>query len=607
MGNSARPTIVATYEERAAHFRAAAGQLRRRYERLTWVRLLVFVGIVALSILAWSETPWWNGLLATAFLLLLFAALVRRHERIQRSARHQEQLAEANERELRVLDHQFADGPSGEAFVDAHHPYTYDLDIFGPHSLFQYLNRGNTSLGQSALASWLQAPAPAERVRERQEALRELAQRMDWRQHFQAYGATVQEEEGQIKKLHTWLDMPPVVLGHRWRRLSLWLAPLLGIAGIALWILWLPWFFALLFFVPAGLVLRNALEDVGRLHHQTGRASEILGRYADLIGHSEGGRFESPLLRKLQGTFLGGDVSASRAIRRLSYRLSQLDVRYNAFAILLELTVVWDLQQAYRLDRWKAVHRGHLPAWFAALGELEALLSLATLHHNQPDWAFPQLSDEPELRAGDLGHPLLPSDKRVGNDLHIPTRGHIHLVTGSNMAGKSTWLRSVGINTVLALAGAPVCARRMRLPELQVYTSMRTQDALHESTSSFFAELKRLKFIIEAVEDPGLTDGRPVFFLLDEILKGTNSRDRHTGAKALIRQLIRGRGAGLIATHDLELGALEAEADGQIENWAIEVDIRDGQLHFDYTLRRGVSQSFNATLLMRRMGIKVEA
>ena len=173
------------------------------------------------------------------------------------------------------------------------------------------------------------------------------------------------------------------------------------------------------------------------------------------------------------------------------------------------------------------------------------------------------------------------------------------------MAGKSTWLRTVGINIVLALAGAPVCATEFRLPLLQVYTSMRTQDALHESTSSFYAELKRLKFIIEAVEDPAKTNDIPVFFLLDEILKGTNSRDRHTGAKALIRQLIASRGAGLIATHDLELGALEAEAEGRIENWAIEVDIKDGKLFFDYKLKRGVSQSFNATLLMQQMGIKI--
>ena len=263
------------------------------------------------------------------------------------------------------------------------------------------------------------------------------------------------------------------------------------------------------------------------------------------------------------------------------------------------------MQQAYRIDKWKATHKEQLPHWFEALAEIEALVSLGNLALNNPDWCQPEIQEQREFVANELGHPLIAADKRVSNTIQMPTQGHMHLLTGSNMAGKSTWLRTVGINIVLALAGAPVCAKNMKLPLLQVYTSMRTQDALHESTSSFYAELKRLKFIIEAVEDPAKTDGIPVFFLLDEILKGTNSRDRHTGAKALIRQLIASRGAGLIATHDLELGALEAEADGRIENWAIEVDIRDGQLFFDYKLKRGVSQSFNATLLMQQMGIKI--
>ena len=303
--------------------------------------------------------------------------------------------------------------------------------------------------------------------------------------------------------------------------------------------------------------------------------------------------------------FTEGDVSASQAIHKLAYRVSQLDVRYNAFVFLLEFSIVWDLQQAYRMDKWKLRHRDRLPQWFEALAELEALVSFGNLTMNQPQWIFPTLQEERQLHAEALGHPLLPNDKRVTNDISMPTAGHMHLLTGSNMAGKSTWLRTVGINIVLALAGAPVCARVFRLPQLQVYTSMRTQDALHESTSSFYAELKRLKFIIEAVEDPSKTAGRPVFFLLDEILKGTNSRDRHTGSKALIRQLIASKGAGIIATHDLELGELEAEANNQIENWAIEVDIKDGQLFFDYKLKRGVSQSFNATLLMQQMGIKV--
>lgn len=594
------------YPQRTTTFQQESDELAQRYERLGWVRLVVFVALLAAIILAWRETPWWSGLLVTGLGIGGFAQLVRWHGRIQRQSRHLEHLAAQNRLETQTQQRQVKELYDGTAFADANHPYSFDLDFFGPYSLFQFINRGYTSIGRAALATWLKEPATTATIEERQAAVQELAQLVDWQHHFRAYGADLDEEEGQIDRLKEWLDHPSIVSGNTSRRLALWVAPILFLVATISWLYGLPWFFAILFFIPAGIWLRNSQEEVTRLHAQTGRAAETLKKYAQLIEHTESTHFSSPLLQRLQTVFTGGDVPASRAIQQLAYRVSQLDVRYNAFVILLEFSVVWDLQQAYRMDLWQARHRDSLPNWFAALADLEALISLGNLTTNHPDWAFPSINDTAQLDAQDLGHPLIPGQQRVTNSIVMPTQGHMHLITGSNMAGKSTWLRTVGINIVLGLAGSPVCASRMSLPQLQVYTSMRTQDALHESTSSFYAELKRLKFIIDAVEDPSKTDGRPVFFLLDEILKGTNSRDRHTGAKALIRQLIRSRGAGLIATHDLELGALEAEADGRVENWAIEVAIREGELYFDYKLKPGVSQSFNATILMQRMGIKIQ-
>ncbi len=594
------------YQERATAFQGQAKQLQERFDRLGWVRLISFILLLALIILAWRETPWWTGLIGTLVGIFAFSRLVRWHGRIQQEAHHQGNLADVNKVEEKACRHQTDQLVDGVAFRNTQHPYTLDLDIFGPYSLFQYINRANTSIGQACLADWLAQPATTEAIQERQAAAQELAGKLDWQHHFRAFGAQLEEEEGQINRLRHWLDQPPIVMGNTSRRLALWLAPALFIVAWIVWLYFAPWFMAILFLIPAGLWLRGAQEEVGRLHAQTGRASKTLEKYAQLIAHTEQEDFQSPYLQRLKLAFIHDDHTASNAIRSLAYRVSQLDVRYNAFVLLLEFSVVWDLQQAYRMDRWQAAHRDQLPHWFTALAELEALISLGNLTHNQPDWHMPTITEEKALKAVALGHPLIPKDTRVTNEVAMPTEGHMHLITGSNMAGKSTWLRTLGINITLALAGGPVCARELSLPQLQVYTSMRTQDALHESTSSFYAELKRLKFIIEAVEDPTKTAGRPVFFLLDEILKGTNSRDRHTGAKALIRQLIRSRGAGLIATHDLELGVLEAEADGRIENWAIEVDIQDGQLHFDYKLKHGVSQSFNATLLMQQMGIKIE-
>lgn len=593
------------YASRAAAFAAQSASLTLRHERLGWVRLLVFVALVATVILAWSALPWWGGLLGTAAAIAIFAALVRNHSRIQASARHFGHLAAVNTREVQAVQADHSAGSAGDQFVDAQHPYSYDLDIFGSHSLFQMLNRGQTSIGQRALAEWLMHPSPTAAITERQAAARELARDVDWQHHLRALGADLRETDGQIDSILAWLQQPNIVLGRPMRRAALWVAPVLFVVAMALWATVLPWFIALLLLLPAGIWLRNSAEEVQQLHLQTARVADTLRSYARLMAHIESASWTAPRLVALQVHFRSAGTPASVAIRKLAYRVSQLDVRYNAFVFLLEFSVVWDLQQAYRLDKWKAQHRGHLPHWFTALAEIEALVSLGNLHLNHPDWVFPELTTDRRLTAQSLGHPLLPANACVTNDMTTPTQGHIHLLTGSNMAGKSTWLRTVGTNIVLALAGAPVRAAALRLPQMQVYTSMRTQDALHESTSSFYAELKRLKFIIEAVEDPSVTDGRPVFFLLDEILKGTNSRDRHTGAKALIRQLVASQGAGIIATHDLELGVLEAEANGQIENWAIEVTILDGQLHFDYLLKKGVSKSFNATLLMQQMGIKI--
>lgn len=598
-------SIAQMYEQRAVDFADRARALHARYERLAWLRLLVFLAGAGLVVLIWAM-HWSAGLVAAIAFLLLFYRLVRWHQRLQDTAAHLERLAAVNTAERAALDYDYQHFPDGKEWMDATHPYTYDLDVFGPYSLYQFLCRAATELGRCLLADWLRLPANNETLAARQAAVEDMSRQLDWQHHFRAYGADLREREGQIARLERWLNEPNLVLGHPWRRRMLWLNPLIVAVGVVLWILYLPWYVFLLFLLPAGQLLRKTKEEVDRLHALTGRAADTLADYADLIRQAEAATFSAPRLRELQATFTEGEVTASRAIRRLAYRLGQLDVRYNFFVIFLEFSVLWDLQQAYRLDRWRATHGARLPAWFAALAELEALISLGNLRYNQPDWVQPSVHDQPKIVAEGLGHPLLHPDRRVTNELRMPTQGHIHLITGSNMAGKSTWLRTVGLNIVLAFAGAPVCARRLALPPLQVYTSMRTQDALHESTSGFYAELKRLKFIIEAVEDPRHTQGRPVFFLLDEILKGTNSRDRHVGARALIRQLIRQRGAGLIATHDLELADLEAESAGTVENWRMEVDIHDGELDFDYKLKRGVTESFNATILMRKMGIALE-
>jgi hypothetical protein len=575
------------YREVAECNLARAGRLRQRYGRLALLRLLAFFAVVAGLILAWSVGIW-AGTVATLVVLPLAALGIRYHAAIGREGARAQVQAELANGELQALGHEFAHHPNGDRYRDPAHPYATDLDIFGPYSLYQFLNRCSTAVGHDLLADQLRYPASNEEAEQRVKEGQKLARDPDWCLHFRTLGRELSDDPAYAARLRKWIREPAITSG-AYVTVMRWGAPLLTIAGLWFCFTQQPWQLGLLFFVPAFLLLRRYREAADRAHAYTAAAGKLLNGYADLFA-------------LIDRRYPHHGPPASRAIGKLSYLISQLDVRYNPFVFLLEISGIWSLQWLRELDRWRERHRRDLPHWLDTLAEVDARISWATLRFNQPEWTDAVLTGEAVLEGDGLGHPLLPPAGRVTNDISIATDGHIHLVTGSNMAGKSTWLRTVGINLVLARAGAPVCARHLRTAALSVWTSMRTQDDLSESTSSFFAELKRLKAIIQAVKDPE----HSVFFLLDEILKGTNSRDRHTGARALIRQLIREKGAGIIATHDLELASLENEAGSRVENYAMEVRTRGDELYFDYKLHRGVSRSFNATVLMARMGIEID-
>lgn len=551
------------------------------------LRLVIFLIWVVVLIVLIGNRSWW----ALAWLVATTPVLawgVRRHQAVGQAAATATRRADIATLELAHLNHQFNDADPGYEFLDHRHPYALDLDLFGPGSLFQYVNRTVTAPGRTRLAGeLLTAKNEEERARTRVQS-KDLSSKPDWCVAFRTIGAGLNDDISYADRLEAWLDAPPVVTS----TFDVWLirlTPLFALAGAYVCLTVSPWLVGLPFFAPAGYLLRKYGPAIRQAHARTAATGELLKIYAALLAHvathepyAEVGRAEP-------------------ALRRLGYYVSQLDVRYNAFAVLLEIGGAWSLRWLGKLDAWRAEFRHDLPGWLATLAEVDALVSWATLRFNHPGWTDAEFTDEPVLEGRGLAHPLIDPRNVVTNDLSIATDGHIHLVTGSNMAGKSTWLRTVGINLVLAQAGSSIPALHLRVRPLQLWTSMRTQDDLSESTSSFFAELKRLKRVIEAVK----AKEPPVFFLLDEILKGTNSRDRHTGARALIRQLIRERGAGIIATHDLELAALENEPGSRVENWAMEVQTEGDDLSFDYKLRRGVCESFNATALMARMGIEI--
>ena len=589
------------YQERATNYAASAAALKSRYNYFSIIRLVAFFAGIFLAIFIFTQLNVWIGMVFLVLFLIGFARFVFWHKAILTKSKHHQYLATINKEEVDVLNHEYHHFDNGDLFVDPAHPYSVDLDIFGDYSVFQYFNRTSTSIGRQSLATYLtQIPAKTE-IFNRQAAVQELQNQLDWRQNLQAYGRDSIDNPEHLRLLHLWLSDEPFVSNNRWLQLALYLVPIWMIIGIGLSIYFLSWKLIILFIIlPAAILSRNA-SKVNDTHTRTTHAAKMLSSYAKLMQHIEPASFQSTKLNELQAKLNSAKTPASKAIGQISHIINQLNVRYNVFAALLNLTGLWELQWVSKLERWKAINKDHLPEWFVALQEFEALNSLATTYYNNPDWQFPVIHESDHLLGDAMGHPLIHRDKRITNDFKSPTKAHIKLVTGSNMAGKSTFLRTVGTNIVLAMTGAPVCATSLQLPMLQVYTSMRTQDALHESTSSFYAELKRLKIIIEAVEK-----GENIYFLMDEILKGTNSKDRHTGSRALIQQMIKSRGAGIIATHDLELGNMEASANGAIENLCMEVAVDNGALRFDYKLEKGVSKSFNATILMKEMGIAIE-
>ncbi len=589
------------YEKRATQFATLAAELKEKYNRFSIIRLIVFFVAIFIAIFIFSKTNVVFGIIYLVLFLFGFSKFVFWHRAILEQANHNQFLSDINQEEVAALAHEYQNFGAGTDFIDSMHPNTVDMDIFGEYSLFQYCNRTSTAIGAQRLAHYLSTTAAKTEILDRQAAIKELYPKLDWRQDFQATGRVTDDNADHLRLLTGWLSDALFVSNNKWLKLALIIVPIWMLIGMSLAIYYLSWQIALLFVILPGIILSKTVERVNETHNRTTHAEKTLSFYAKLIQRIESESFEVPKLNQLKANFLANNQKASTQIQRLSYIIGQLNVRYNAFAIFFNLAGLWDLQYVNKLEKWKAVNKTELPKWFAALQEFEALNSLATLYYNNQDWTFPTIMEQQELNGIQLGHPLIHHSKRIANDFHSPTQAHIKLVTGSNMAGKSTFLRTVGLNIILAMSGSAVCAKELTLPLLQIYTSMRTQDALHESTSSFYAELKRLKVIIEAVESE-----HNIYFLLDEILKGTNSKDRHTGSRALIEQMIKSKGAGIIATHDLELGNMQATANGAIENLCMEVAVENGKLRFDYTLEKGVSKSFNATILMKEMGINIQ-
>ena len=592
-----------TFTEKTEHYRTLAKRAGQRFNQLSVVRTLAFVvALVGWVYLANARND--DGFL---LLLLLFAIgfpwLIRYHNRLRTRRDHLLTLQRVNEDELKRLNFQLADFDQGNSFQTPQHPYTSDLDIFGEHSLFQLTNRSATQSGKTTLAQWLSRPVAKPELLERQAAVQELTQLTDWRQTFQAYGLQHDASEDNLATLLSWMNEPPAL-----PRRGLYMAlcyglALLTVATIVLYFTTgLLGYIALLLLVVNGFILWTTAEVALATHRKTTQSVAALRAYQQMFVSVEKQSFASESLRHGQAQLHHQGVPASRQISQLRYILDNFDARANLFYHIFNLILLLDVFWLLRADRWKQRVQGDVAQWFEAISRVEALSSLASFAFANPSFVFPTIADQPFLlRTKGMGHCLIPPTQRVTNDFTTQDRGTITIITGSNMSGKSTFLRTVGVNVVLALAGAPVCAKEFEVSVLQVFTSMRTQDSLEENVSSFYAELRRLRQLLDMLKSPEI----PVLFMLDEILKGTNSQDRHHGAASLIKQLSKLEATGFVSTHDLELGKLE-ETLPRVKNYSFTSTIEQDEIHFDYHLREGVCQSFNASQLMAQMGIALE-
>ena len=569
-------------------------------ERVGTARL-VLVAIVL--VLAWSS--WREHWLSALWLLVPVAGFIcavayhavlrRRHSRATRAA-------EFYRRGLARLEDRWAGtGNAGERFGDVHHVYAADLDLFGEGSLFELLCAARTRMGEETLARWLLAPAAIAEIRQRQTAVLDLRDRLDLRERIGTLGSE-QDSALDPRRFLTWAEAPGV-LGAGWIRGAAYLLPALLVASLIAGYLSGIWTPLLLVLIIEAAVLYRLRGRLDQTIFPAERAFDFDGlrTFAALLMEIERQQFDSPFMRSLADEISSGGIRASARIGQLATVVMVSEQRMNPLVSGLKVPLMLMLHVALAAERWRRAHGKSVRGWVEAVGRFESISSLAQYSFERPGDPFPRLIEgRAYLRAGGIGHPLIPSSHCVRNDVNLADRTRVWLVSGSNMSGKSTLLRAVGLNVVLAMSGAPVRAQVLELTPLQVGASIRINDSLREGSSRFYAEITRLRQLKDLSEQEP-----PLLFLIDEMLQGTNSKDRRIGAEGVLGALVEQGAIGLATTHDLALTELGGLGDGVLRNLHFEDSLENGRMSFDYELREGVVMKSNGLELMRAIGLRV--
>ncbi|WP_035758893.1 MutS-related protein [Flavobacterium tegetincola] len=586
------------YQELQDHYRSQLKIRTRKYSAISLFRVVVAVLFLVnayLAIEAYQTFHFYIGILLVA----VFIAVMRFHKAIELKRKLDQNLMQINTAEAAYINEQKLPFENGSEYIDFKHEYAYDLDVFGPDSLFQHLNRTATFIGKKRLANQLLACQNQEQISLNQQAIQELAKDLTWRQDFEAIAKLSTDSEKLYTKLKNWSTAPSAPIGTFMHVLS-YVTPLLFIAAITTYFLTEKYVFlsvsSFIFVFNLGL-LGNFFKRIMIENANSEHIDKTLLHYSSLLSKIEKSTFSSPYLIQLQDQLLANNEKTSVKIKKLSELFARLDSIGNLVTTpIFNGVFLFHIHTLKALIDWKKKNGSQLMSAIEVMGEVEMLNSLANFTYNNPEYAFPKLNNDYAIAFTDLSHPLLNKKNRIGNDVNFSKENFI-ILTGSNMSGKSTFLRSLGINMVLAGTGAPVCASEANIHPLKVLVSMRLSDSLSDSTSYFFAEIKRLKQIMDSLEN------ERSFVLLDEILRGTNSDDKRNGTIEVIKKMIQKNAVGAIATHDTEVCLTTNAFPNQLVNKSFEVAIVDNELFFDYKLRDGICQNKSATFIMKKWGV----
>ena len=582
------------YNKKKEDSAAELKRLKRISFSLSMLRLTVFIAITLSFYFFWGAFELIGIIGAIGFVLFLF--LVSRYADIKNKQRYFQKLVEINQLELDVLNGDFSKLQTGNEFIYEEHHYNQDIDLFGDGSLFQHINRTETANGKRTLAHWLNSNQ-IDHIQLKQEAIQELSKKTTWRQHFKATAALVETEvpsNSVVKWINEYVPFVPSLFTYLPIIFSLFSLSVFGLYGFGV----IPSSY-LLYWLLVGIFISGFyVKRITKLYNTANQVKDTFAQYAKLLEAVEKEKFESNLLKAEQEKIKTEGLNASDVLKNLSKQIDYLGNRNNMiFAPLANGFFLWDLYYSRKIELWLNKFDHSVSNWFSAIETFDAMSSMANYAFNHPEYIYPQISGDERtvLSSKELAHPLLDANKVVRNGIEI-NKEDFFIITGANMAGKSTFLRTVALNLVIANCGLPVSAVSFVYTPIKLISSMRTSDSLQNDESYFFSELKRLKFIVDEMK----TDA--YFIILDEILKGTNSKDKAEGSQKFVEKLVASNSTGLIATHDLSLCQL-AEKLPQVQNYYFDADIVDDELYFDYTFKIGICQNMNASFLLKKMEI----